>query len=286
MYIAIDIGATNIRVAAFKSITKPKILKKQEFKTLNNFEKDLSGIVIAVKKLTQAKIKGIGISAACVFNEKRNKILQYANLPAWKNKNIAKDIKKIFKCETIIENDTACACLSEALFGKIKNSDFIYVIWGSGIGAAQAIRLKKEILIRPLEPGHQIISWQENKKNSCGQKGCLEFYCGGHGIEKYFNKKPENLTKNQWQKVIEFMANGMINLITCCPTKFIVFGGGVALNNVSKITQMKNSVQKRLKILPCPQFIIGSLKDNAGLLGAISLLSGTKKSDYKFFLMK
>ena len=126
--------------------------------------------------------------------------------------------------------------------------------------------------IRATELGHQVVV-QDGIKCRCGQKGCLDAYAGGRGIEKFYHKQAADLTLKEWKEVVERMAVGLINALVVYPVEYVVFGGGIALNQFDKIKHIEEIVNRDLKIIPTPRISLASLDDYAGIYGGLTYMS-------------
>jgi len=271
MYITIDIGGSNIRMAAFSSLFRPRLIKSKTFAHLGSYTKDLKTILQIIKFWqveNKNTVKGIGICAAGKIEEE--KIILSPNLLYFNNKNLVKDLKKHFKCRIKLENDLYCAALGEAVYGKRNN--FLFIAWGTGIGAAEAINCKGFLKIQQFEIGHQTVPGKKIKCN-CGQIDCWELYAGGEGVKKRCRKSVQKLNKQDWKKVLNYFEIGLKNTYTLRPAESVIFGGSIALNNFAKVKSVHNKIKKSLKLAKAPEKImLSKYKDKAGLYGGLALL--------------
>lgn len=102
------------------------------------------------------------------------------------------------------------------------HKSFLFINWGSGIGGAYARFLNGNWEVLPSELGHQILE-VGGRECSCGQKGCLEAYCGGEFIKKYSGKMAKELDQESWGKVEEVFSVGLTNLIAILLPEKIIF---------------------------------------------------------------
>jgi len=193
MYIAIDIGATYLRVA----IGKEKILEIIKERTKNSNEELKNQIISNIWKLVKrydAKIESIGISSIGPLDMKRGIILKPANLPI-KNFKIVKILEKEFKVDAYLINDAISATLAEKFYGKGKNyENLVYVTISSGIGGGAIIN-GKLILGKDgnaLEIGHMRVDLENRLKCGCGKYGHWEAYCSGKGIPNFVRYLAKN----------------------------------------------------------------------------------------------
>jgi len=270
MYIAIDIGGTNIRIA--KAYTLGGDFKKQKkISILNNYLKDLENIKKIITKFSEnnEKMEAIAIGIAGKLNKDKSKSLDLPNLSDWSGKEIKKDLQSAFDCPVYLEDDAVIAGLGEAEKTKVKN-DFIFLIWGTGFGGTEISFVNGKMKYFPFEPGHEIIINKNGREGACGHKGDLESYVGGASLEKYYGKKGKELTKEEWDEVLGSLAKGLIILRKAHPYNKVIFGGGIAINNPYKIEILKNILSSEYDFKP--EINISKLGDDVGLIGALALI--------------
>lgn len=271
MYIGIDVGGTNIRIASFKTLhpsTKEEVI---EFKTLDDYVKDFNNICKSILDLTKSQVDGIGIGIPAVLNKTKTQILNSNNLKSWQGHSIKNDLENKFNCKVILENDATTAALGEALFGKGLSKDFLFIIWGTGIGGTFIRLINDQVYTIPSELGHQIVKW-DGVLDTCGQKGCLEAYCGGGAIEKIYGKPAKDLTENEWGEVEQYFAHGLLNVLTIYPSDLVVFSGSVALNQKNRVVNIETIIRDKLKIFHAPKILLSQYGNDVALYGALGLL--------------
>lgn len=170
--VAIDLGATNLRVAAIKE--NLDIIKVSRERTVKDDKEALyAQIKRMVSEVTEdIKFKFIGISA-CGFTSYNNlDVLPNLHI---KNLDLSTRLERDFPgCKVRLANDANCTCLIEALKGAAKDDDTTYFITiSSGIGAGLVV--DKKLVDRPFELGHNYLSYK-------GETYELEYLCSGNGI--------------------------------------------------------------------------------------------------------
>lgn len=273
MYIAIDIGGTNIRVGGSPSVENPVIGDLRKFDIRNDYVQDLDMIIQQVKSLAGRSVDGIGCCFAGPLNEAKDSILASPNLSSWIGKPFVDDLKKAFHCSVMLENDAACAALGEATYGYGAGKSFLFLIWGTGFGGAAVKRTDDITKIQAMEPGHIILGWDSDRECGCGQLGCAEAYLGGANILKYLGKPANELTEVEWETLDEYMAHAIINILAVRFEPLIIFGGGIAINQRERLPRIAKLVEQRIRIFPPPAIHVTDLGDDTGLLGCFALLN-------------
>jgi glucokinase len=276
MYITLDIGGSKGRIALFAGLEKKSLINIIYLTIQDDFESDIKKILNGIDSLVMGKaINGIALGIAGSVNEKGTGIMNSGNLKSWENIDLQKMFKEKYSCDVIIGNDTYMAGFAEAMFGGIKE-DFLYVNWGTGVGGCLVNFFKdRDFEIRPTELGHQIII-DKGAECKCGQKGCLDAYVGGKGIERVYNKKPFEINAEEWIEVTRRMAIGIINAVVVYPVKYVVLGGGIAINQANIIKELEKIIKSELKIIPVPVVRLASLRDHVALYGGLGYIQKSK----------
>jgi len=259
-----------------------------------NFEKIISRIHFNIKKIiseqniSENKILGIGYAFPGIVDEKR-KLLRYCPNLFISNFDFSK-YKKMFNFPYYIGNDANLAAFAESKLGVTKskrNMVYVYIVEGVGFGIIIRGRLYRGHNERAGEFGHMIIE-KNGKKCICGKKGCWNAYISIDALISDYNegsiqkinsleefiellKSKDNNAKIAWEKYLDYMSIGLLNLIMAIDPYYIVIGG-----KISKISS--NCLLKPLKkkILDNNLFVkkgdikilFSKLKEDSSILGA------------------
>lgn len=267
MYIAIDLGGTNLRIASFD---KDKILDIVKFKVLGTYKEDLELINQNIKKICKEP-RGIGFSSPGRFNKEKTIRISKGNLPGWHNATIVEDLTNAFNCPVYLENDAACAALGEAYYGSGIGKSFLYIIWGTGVGGTEVKNINGKVTYTPIEPGHDIILKKNGREGTCGHKGCLESYVGGGSVLKHYGKQMTDLSDEELNEITDKFTLGIVKLLEERSAEIIIFGGGAAINLPNAVKDIERKVEG-------PKMVISHLGDNAGLYGALALIKMNQDS--------
>lgn len=205
MAIGVDLGATNLRVAAGDE--KGNILRRVEERT----EKDHGPEGIAKQiirmihslNLETEEITGIGIGSLGPLDIKRGVIVLAPNLP-FNNIPLKEPLEEAFHRPTRVLNDCSAAVLGEKVFGAGKSvENLCYVTISSGIGCGAYVdgRLLLGKDGNAHEMGHMVIDFNGRLVCGCGRKGHWEAYCSGNNIPNYIRLWiKENKAENDFAK--------------------------------------------------------------------------------------
>ena len=217
--VGVDLGATTIKAGIVDA--KGKIIDHITVDTKANKGPRvvIQQIVFAIQELfskhTLGECFGIGIGSPGIINIKSGSVFYPPNFSEWKEVALAEAIRKTISLPTFLENDANCAALAEARYGAgIDVTDFIFVIWGTGVGGG--IIINKKIYRGPFggagEIGHVSIDYNGLQCN-CGNRGCIEAYIG----RQYLSARTKTIialrSKEGIRSAIERLVNGNFDSI-------------------------------------------------------------------------
>lgn len=218
------------------------------------------------------KIEAIAGGVAVIYNQDKSIPIHTSHLHGWVNKPLKQTLESSFNAPAVLENDTAVVGLGEAVYGAGKDRKIVaYLTISTGIGGVRVVDQKIDENALGFEPGHQIIVI-DGKDCHCGGKGHFEAYVAGYYLERDFHKKGENIKDPAiWDQVAKYLAIGLNNTIVHWSPDIVILGGAV-MKSID-LEQVKKYLAEYLTIFPNPPEIIRArLGDQAGLLGALSLL--------------
>ncbi len=193
--IGIDMGATTIKAGIVDR--RGEIISQVSVDT-----KADRGPATVVKQLTYAitellnrckssECSGVGIGAPGVVSVDTGTVSHPPNFTAWGDVDLARQIGRKIPLPVFIENDANCAAIAESRYGAgIEYKDFLFVIWGTGVGGG--IILNRKIYRGPYggagEIGHVSVDYNGRKCN-CGNIGCVEAYIG----QRYLSQRTREI---------------------------------------------------------------------------------------------
>lgn len=277
MYISIDLGGTNTRVAASKDLKKFEAIEK--FKTEKGFEPEMAAIFDAIQKVAQGEeIQGISLGVPGSIDKEAKLIKSGPNILGFSGKRFGEVFSPHYPAEIVlIENDAALAGIGEAVYGAGKDFDNVaYITLSTGVGGSHISKGEIAANLGNSEPGHMIIVGGGRFHEPCGQYGCIEGYLSGVAFEAIYGESPVTCTNQKyWDDYAEKLALGVNNIVAMWLPEVIVFGGSMSLKFedyfkkplIEKLVTM-SFVKKRM-----PELKLLELGDNAGLMGGLEVLS-------------
>jgi glucokinase len=123
---------------------------------------------------------GVGVGIPGIVSARDGLVRYPPNFTRWDHVDVSGSLRRETGLPVVTENDANCAALAEARFGAgSHHKDFIFVIWGTGVGGG--IILDGKIYRGPDggagEIGHITID-RNGPECRCGNRGCIESYIG------------------------------------------------------------------------------------------------------------
>lgn len=308
--ISVDVGGSKIRAAlvnADGTISKAKVIETEANGDENVLAEQIVGLVVPLKKGSSSPV---AVAVPGGVDIERDIITHAPNIPGLQNKPLRSLLEKKLERPVFLINDVRAATLGEQYFGMGKDSkDFICIFIGTGVGGGIVVdnKIVNGSKGGAGEIGHMSVDF-EGPQCRCGNKGCLEVFCGGFAIAEYAKKllptyslagklllslcdeKMETLTAKTVFQAYE-MGDALSNLIierfkaalgSACvslihlfnPTS-VIFGGGIVEGFPEIIPFIEHFIQEHsLEISRRSLRILKStLNSDAVLLGASKYLT-------------
>ena len=303
-YIAVDIGATNIRVATGDSDGLQE--KTTEPTDIGNGANGVSEQIIRlIEDIRDEKPESIGIGSIGPIDLETGEITNTPNYP-FNYIPISQPLEEYFGIKTRLVNDCAAAVLGEQMFGAGKGySSIVYVTISTGLGGGAIV--DNHLLMgkdgNAPEIGHITINSDSDIKCGCGSYGHWEAYASGKNIPRYAMK----LMKSSWRKSLigdliggdlelltsktiydaakqgdevalgvvaeigRINAVGFANITNVFDPELITVGGSITLNNpILVLDPIRDNIDKHL-INRKPEIMVTPLGEDAVLIGALAL---------------
>ena len=259
MYIGMDIGGTNVRIASTESLTHPKIKERVAFRSEPKYEDNLYKIKEIIDGFKDT-VEGIGVGTPGKLNDEKTSIIFTRYASQWAGKPLVQDLINLFGCPAILDGDSPTGALGEALYGENTVQDFCYLAYGTGIGSASVTFLDSKPHVKKVtdaEHAAYLHPWQRE--------------CGGRGIENTMGKPAASLTESEWGTVMGKFYSHMLRFLEYFQPQVIVFGGGVATKQWPRIQLVVNQLFADHPELNA-NTTLTSLGEDTGLYGAFGLL--------------
>jgi predicted NBD/HSP70 family sugar kinase len=279
-YVLFDIGGTKTRVAISSDlITLDKV---EHFKTPMAFADGVKKLVETINSLVDVKkVKAISGGIRGLLEDDKSGIHNDSVLSKWAGKSLVAELQKSFPVPVFLENDAAMAGLGEAVFGAGKGLEIVaYHTVSTGVGGVKIEDGDIDKSSVGFEPGKQIL---DIDRTILGEdiEPTLENLVSGTAIEQRFGMKPYEIPQTDvlWDELADYLAQGLRNTVLYWSPDAIVLGGSMVIGDpkIKVDTIRKYTVAALNGFEPCPLIAEAKLGDEAGLYGAMALL--TKRLD-------
>ncbi|GAB4457411.1 MAG: ROK family protein [Anaerolineales bacterium] len=302
LIIAIDIGGTHIRTAAYapESITP---LAHHKTRSLAQTPGVFDRLVEAVEAVWQeGKVSAIGIASPGPLDPHSGTILDTPNIPEWANFPLAPKLSARFGVPVYLDNDANLAGLAEWQYGAGKgHSDMVYLTISTGVGGGVISnnRLLQGYRGMGAELGHMIID-PNGPLCGCGQRGHVESFSSGPAIARYVGerieagdkttlpsdppltpaqiadaaRKGDPLAISAYRRAGEYLGIAVANYLAIFDPSILIFGGGVSQAGELLFQPFEESLRRHVfhpHYLDDLTITRAALGDDAGLLGALAL---------------
>jgi glucokinase len=187
--IGVDLGGTNLRIAAVNSDGKlmEKLTLGAEVSRGRDFV--ISEMCQAIETLKAkyhgtGQLLGIGIGVPGFIDMAAGMVMESPNLPDWKSFPARDEIEKRLKTRVILENDANSAAMGEKWLGAARDYEnmAMYTL-GTGVGGGLVFNghLWHGMTGMAGELGHFNV-YSDGHPCGCGSRGCLEQYASATAV--------------------------------------------------------------------------------------------------------
>jgi len=308
VYVAVDIGGTHIRVAAYPADSTTAIAHHR-IPTRAKGSTPVERLVTLLHEVITPELNVIAIGlAAPGFLEPRTGIVIIApNVPGWNNLPLREILTSEFHVPVLLGNDANLAALGEYTYGAGRGFEhLLYLTISTGIGGGVISEGKMLEGWRGMagEFGH-ITVMNNGPLCGCGQRGHLEAIASGPAIARWTAEQlaegvPSILPADPpptAKEISTAAANGDLLAIRAFPRsgmffgqalagfihifnpQIVIMGGGVTRSGPIWLDAVKDSLYASVM---SPEYLRGitlttaALGDDAGLHGALALARSYK----------
>jgi hypothetical protein len=265
MYIAVDVGGTNIRVASAESLEPIVLQNKVSFENSSDYEANIRRIIKTIRELSPT-ITAVAMSCPGRVNEDNTLISAATYVPQWINQPFIESLKDALQCPVVMRHDSECAAWGEILANK-DSKDFYCIGYGTGIGGSKITYTSGQLTVKRVSDeihGQYFKPWQ--------------LHCGGEGIKQRFNKPAETLSEAEWAEVMDDFYGYLVTFIEEMNASHIVFCGGIAVKQWSRLEPVFARVKREHPELQNTAITLIHFGEDAQLYGALTLLQSNKKT--------
>jgi glucokinase len=311
-YIGIDLGGTNIAAGLVNEegviVHKDSVPTYRE-RAYQEILKDMAMLVLKVIRdagVSFDQIENIGVGSPGTPDCK-NGILVYNNNLNFRNVPVRAELQKYINLLVYLDNDANCAALAESLVGAAKGvKHSVTITLGTGIGGGIVIdgKIYSGFNFAGTELGHSVIVC-DGEPCTCGRKGCWESYASATALIRQTKKaaleNPDSLInkliegdlsrvdaktafdaaregdetgKKVVKQYIQYLAEGLINVINFLMPEIIVIGGGICKEGEYLLKPLGDIIKEGVygnEDIPQTKIKTAQMGNEAGIIGAAML---------------
>jgi glucokinase len=278
--LGIDVGGTTVKGATVDR--RGKILDQCTSDTMagKGPKAVISQITLTIDQLLAGRKKsdcmGIGMGIPGVVSPGDGVVSYPPNFADWKEVELQKLLHKHYALPVTVENDANVAAMAESRYGAAKSyPDFLFVIWGSGVGGG--IILDHKIFRGPSggagEVGHVTVKFDGPLCN-CGNRGCIEAYIG----QRYLSKRTRDLLESRpgsmpRSKIYDFVGGDLSKIEPAVISRAALAGDRTAIGILEEAGELLgaalasafNILDLRIAVIgggvsAVPEFVYASIK--------------------------
>ncbi len=284
MIAGIDLGGTRIRVVVTDLEGRVVGTARAQTPTLGTPQRVAERAAGRIARLAGAgSLRRAAIGAPGPIDLARGVLVNPPNLLGWRNVPLAALLAERLGCPVDLENDANLAAWGEYRRGAGQGCrTMVYVTWSTGVGGGLILdgRLFSGSHGAAGEVGHMIVD-PEGPLDRCGQRGCVEAFCGGAALAREMGEPAVEIFEQAARgseravaivrRAATMMGYALINLTNLFDPDLIVMGGGITRSwaQVAPVLQavLRSSpfIQPRRR----PRLRRARLGDRAGQVGAL-----------------
>lgn len=268
MYIVVDMGGTNMRLARSEDLTHfddPVI-----FPTSLAYDEGVAALIGTIEKVSHGDpVHAIAAGIPFVLSRDKRTIINSTNLPDWVGKDLVRDLESHFNTRVYLENDAAMVGLGEATFGAGRGRQIVvYITISTGVNGARILEGRIDVSTCGFEIGWQYITFKPELIK-------WSKFISGRSISQKYGKHPKELGKDNplWEELARMAAIGVHNSILHWSPDCVVIGGSMVNEIGIPVDRIRYHVADIMKIFPTiPDIVHSELKDVGGLWGGLARL--------------
>jgi glucokinase len=259
---------------------------------------------VAELRLSVAEVGALGIATAGQIHSGTGVVVQAPNL-GWREVPLQATVARATGLPVVVENDVRAAAWGEFVHGAGRGARSLLAVFvGTGVGSGAVIdaTLWRGAGNAAGEVGHtQVVV--DGLPCPCGQRGCMEQYGSGRGLQRRFAGSPDHeasvlharcggdatrltaamveqaardgdhLAVDMWRDVERYLTLGIANYVTVMNPAILVLGGGVVETVPGLFATIAEGVMRLTTVLARESLRVErtQLGDWSGVVGAAAL---------------
>jgi len=189
--IGVDLGGTNLRIAAVDSTGKTLEKITTSTEVARGRDQVIDEMCAAIQQIIiqqsgAGELAGIGTGVPGIIEMQTGMLHESPNLPGWHNYPVRDEIERRLQTAVVLENDANAAALGEKWLGAAAGvDDMCMFTLGTGVGGGLVLQGKIWHGMTGMagELGHINVE-PEGHPCNCGSRGCLEQYASATAVKR------------------------------------------------------------------------------------------------------
>jgi len=277
MEIGLDIGLKNITIALMDNDRVVKCIDESIYEGKRDSHKAImEKILIAIHKLCNSYVKGIGISLPSLVDKEKGIVFDVQKIPYWEGARIKKILEDQFKTKVWINHDMNCFLLGEKFLGQCQEfQNIISIILEKNIGTSIIMNNKLLLKNKRLAAETECLSniyydcVRLHKKKYLQTLEELSYICRTMSDNLY-----DSPNDKKWDE-IGILVGRLLAIMLCnYDSQIIVLGGNVGKSFSNFVHSMDYYLEKKIhsRILH-EMIVITSEVENPKAVGAAYMVS-------------
>ncbi|MBQ0012154.1 MAG: ROK family protein [Clostridiales bacterium] len=308
-FVGIDLGGTNIKAGVVSE--NGELLNKLSIKTNadRSMEEIIKDMGLLAKQaiedagIAQTDVSAIGIGSPGTPDNAAGTLVYATNLP-FRNAPMRRIIREVIDLPVYIDNDANCAAMAESVSGAAADvADSVTITIGTGIGCGVIIgnRIFSGFNQAGSEFGHTVMV-AGGRQCSCGRKGCFEAYASASALASMTRdaanehadssmgamieandgvsnariafdamKNGDEVAAQVVDSYIEYLSEGLANVINTFMPEVLLIGGGVCNEGDSLMVPLREKTMSKPFFGPGvrkTEIRVAKMGNDAGIVGA------------------
>ena len=302
LIVAVDIGGTHIRAAAYEPDSISPLFH-QRTRSHGTEAGVFDRLVQTIESVWQpGEVAAIGMASPGPLDPHTGTILDTPNIPEWVNFPVGQKLCEYFGVPVFLDNDANLAGLAEWQYGAGQgHNDLVYLTISTGIGGGVISNghLLQGYRGMGAELGHMTID-PDGPPCGCGFPGHIESFSSGPAIARYVREQirlgresslefestlsaaqvadaafqGDALAISAYERAGYYLGIAVANYLAVFDPSILIFGGGVSKSGELLFKPFRESLEKHVfhpHYLDDLIITKAALGDDAGLLGALAL---------------
>ncbi|MCF6277749.1 MAG: ROK family protein [Anaerolineales bacterium] len=314
--IAVDLGGTHIRAAAYRS-GEPRPLKRRKIKTRSEGAGIFERLLHLIEEVMPANkaLSAIGVAAPGPLNPRTGVIIATPNIREWQDFPLAEKLKSHFGVPVYLGNDANLAALGEWSYGAGRGHNhllYLTISTGVGGGVISAGHLLEGQDGLAAELGRSTVLADGPLCAGC-KRGHLEALASGTAIANYVEEQlkdssiesslrsstkrtaktiaaaargGDELAISAFARAGKYLGIGVAGFLHMFNPSVLIFGGGVTKSGDLLFTSFHAGLREQIFNPAYLENLIittAALNDDSGLLGALALVEMRMKDEYPYY---